>query len=85
MHHIDAELVFECLIYLNTFYCVVFSTCDTVMTVAKYVSVRKETPNIHWDGAVTFTKMVLEVAKILLFQKFKEERRNESKFLNWAT
>ncbi|KAH1006210.1 uncharacterized protein LOC125502776 [Dendroctonus ponderosae] len=72
---IDAELMFECLIYLNLFYFPVFATCETVMTIAKYKSII-DTPYIGQDAAVVFTRLVSELTKILLYRKFKEEKRN---------
>ncbi|KAJ8962998.1 hypothetical protein NQ314_005637 [Rhamnusium bicolor] len=71
---IDTELMFECLIHLNMFYYAVFGTCDIFMTIAKYVGPR-ETLHIYEDGAVMFTKLAAELAKILLFRRYKEERR----------
>lgn len=77
---IDAELMFECLIYLNLFYFPVFATCETVMTIAKYKSII-DTPYIGQDAAVVFTRLVSELTKILLYRKFKEEKRSEWRFI----
>lgn len=74
---IDAELMFECLIYLNLFYFPVFATCETIMTIAKYRSII-DTPYIGQDAAVVFTRLACELTKILLYRKFKEEKRSES-------
>ncbi|XP_018563500.1 uncharacterized protein LOC108905198 [Anoplophora glabripennis] len=72
--NIDTELMFECLIHLNMFYYPVFATCESIMTAAKYNSIIN-TPDILRDGAVVFTKLIAELVKILLFRRFKEERR----------
>ncbi|KAJ8944324.1 hypothetical protein NQ318_016131 [Aromia moschata] len=71
---VDTEVMFECLIHLNMFYYPVFATCESIMTAAKYRSII-DTPNILQDGAVVFTKLAVELVKILLFRRFKEERR----------
>ncbi|XP_066255052.1 transmembrane protein 216-like [Euwallacea similis] len=71
---VDAELMFECLIYLNMFYFPVFALCETIMTIAKYRSIIK-TPHIGQDAAVVFTRLTSELTKILLYRKFKEEKR----------
>lgn len=72
---LDAELMFECLIYLNAYYFPVFATCETIMTAAKYRSII-DTPNIARDAIVTFTKLFGEFTKIILFRKYKDERRS---------
>ncbi|CAG9771366.1 unnamed protein product [Ceutorhynchus assimilis] len=73
---IDAELMFECLIYLNMFYFPIFATCETAMTIAKYASVFVDTPYIGQDAIVVFTRLTCELTKILLYRRFKEEKRN---------
>ncbi|XP_060530180.1 uncharacterized protein LOC132704298 [Cylas formicarius] len=73
---INAELMFECLIYLNMFYFPVFATCETIITVAKYFYAGIFTPNIKQDAAVIFTRIGCELTKILLYRKFKEEKRS---------
>ncbi|KAF7270569.1 uncharacterized protein LOC143201758 [Rhynchophorus ferrugineus] len=73
--NLDADLMFECLIYLNMFYFPVFAICETIMTIAKYQSIIP-TPMIGRDAAVVFTRISCELTKILLYRKFKEENRN---------
>ncbi|KAL1502187.1 hypothetical protein ABEB36_007365 [Hypothenemus hampei] len=72
---VDIELMFECLIYLNLFYFPVFATCEIIMTIAKYYSII-DTPYIGQDAAVVFARLACELTKILLYRKFKEEKRN---------
>ncbi|XP_030756133.1 uncharacterized protein LOC115882296 [Sitophilus oryzae] len=72
--NVDAELMFECLIYLNMFYFPVFAICEPITTIAKYQSV--PTPKIGQDVAVMFTRISCELTKILLYRKFKAENRN---------
>ncbi|KAJ8966262.1 hypothetical protein NQ317_000536 [Molorchus minor] len=72
--NVDTELMFECLIYLNMFYYPVFGTCETIITISKWRSI-VDTPNIIQDGAVVFTKLAAELLKILLFRRFKDQRR----------
>ncbi|CAH0560764.1 unnamed protein product [Brassicogethes aeneus] len=71
----DAELMFECLIYLNTFYYPVFASCESIMAIAKYRSSR-DTPKIGQDAIVVFARLFVELLKIVLFKKLKDERRN---------
>ncbi|XP_076262896.1 uncharacterized protein LOC143197937 [Rhynchophorus ferrugineus] len=70
----DAELMFECLIYINAFYYPVFASAEFIMVIAKYQSIR-ETPNIEQDGAVCFARLIAEILKLLIFYKCKEKRK----------
>ncbi|XP_019865341.1 uncharacterized protein LOC109594566 [Aethina tumida] len=72
--NLDAELMFECLIYLNTFYFPVFATCESIMAIAKYRSIR-DTPKIGQDASVVFSRLFAELLKIVLFRKLKDDRR----------
>ncbi|RZC33322.1 uncharacterized protein BDFB_002134 [Asbolus verrucosus] len=72
---VDAELMFECLIYLNTYYYPLFFICETILVAAKWQSA-VYTPNIGEDASVVFTVLAVEIAKILLYREFKEKRRD---------
>lgn len=72
---IDAELMFECLIHLNIFHYAMIATCESIMTTAKYISII-DTPTIGRDAAVIFTKLAVELIKIMVFKKFKEKKRS---------
>nr|CAI5837348.1 unnamed protein product [Callosobruchus analis] len=72
----DTQLMFECLIYLNAFYFPVFGICETIMTAAKYNSI-VDTPDIFRDAAVAFTKLSVEMIKMLIYKRFKDLRRSE--------
>ncbi|ENN72536.1 uncharacterized protein LOC109543003 isoform X2 [Dendroctonus ponderosae] len=71
---VDPELMFECLIYINAFYYPVFASAEFIMVIAKYQSIR-DTPNIEQDGAVCFARLIGEILKILVFYRWKEQRR----------
>ncbi|KAJ8922411.1 hypothetical protein NQ315_004357 [Exocentrus adspersus] len=72
---VDAELMFECLIYINAYYYPVFATCDTIMALAKYQSTQRDTPNIGKDALVCFTRLFAEILKLVVFYKYKDERK----------
>jgi hypothetical protein len=75
---VDAELMFECLIYLNVFYYPLFFICETILVAAKWQSA-VPTPGIDQDASVIFTVLGVEIAKILIYRKFKERKRGK----NW--
>lgn len=75
MNNIDPVLMFECLIYLNIYHYAMFATCETIMTTAKYVSI-VNTPNIGRDAGVVFTKLTVELTKIIVFEKYRKKRRS---------
>lgn len=79
---LDAELMFECLIYLNVYYFAVFATCESIMTAAKYRSVIY-TPKIERDASVVFAILFAEISKILLYRRFKDERRGIDIIVWW--
>ncbi|CAH1370408.1 hypothetical protein MTP99_011987 [Tenebrio molitor] len=72
---VDAELMFECLIYLNVFYYPLFFICETILVAAKWQSA-VPTPGIDQDASVIFTVLGVEIAKILIYRKFKERKRD---------
>lgn len=74
---VDAELMFECLIYINAFYYPVFATCESIMALAKYRSTQRDTPNIGVDAAVCFARLLVEIVKLVVFYKYKGERLSE--------
>lgn len=77
---VDPELMFECLIYINAFYYPVFASAEFIMVIAKYQSIRN-TPNIEQDGAVCFARLIGEILKILVFYRWKEQRRSKERQL----
>lgn len=70
-------LTFDVLMYLNVYYYAMFSVMNVSMWLAKYTSTVFPTPNIDIDGVVMITLTFSELAKILIFQKLREE--SESK------
>ncbi|CAG9856917.1 unnamed protein product [Phyllotreta striolata] len=72
---VDPELMFECLIYINAHYYPVFAVCEIAMLVAKYLSDKKDTPNLDQDAAVCLTRHVAELMKLVGFQVFKYRSR----------
>lgn len=71
---VDAELMFECLIYLNVFYYPLFFICETILVAAKWQSA-VPTPGIEEDASVIFAVLALEIGKILIYRKFKDRKR----------
>lgn len=69
---VDAELMFECLIYINAHYYPVFATCESIMALAKFLSQKKDTPNIGLDALVCGTRIFIEIFKLIIFYKFKD-------------
>ncbi|XP_056637147.1 uncharacterized protein LOC130892244 [Diorhabda carinulata] len=67
----DPELLFECLIFINAHYYPVFAVSEMSMLVAKYLSDKKDTPNLDQDAVVCLTRHVCELMKLVLFQRFK--------------
>lgn len=78
---IDAELMFECLIYLNVFYFPMFFICETILVAAKWQS-QVATPGIEKDMSVTFGLLTVEVTKILIFRKYKDQARGKNPLEN---
>nr|CAH7748875.1 unnamed protein product [Callosobruchus chinensis] len=74
----DPELMFECLIYINAYYYPVYAVSEAVMTLAKYMSEKKDTPNLGQDAIVCFSRIFMDLFKILLFNRFKETCRSKS-------
>ncbi|KAL3281913.1 hypothetical protein HHI36_005117 [Cryptolaemus montrouzieri] len=71
---LDAEIMFDCLLYINAFYYGMFFACNFVMTTSKYFSV-VPTPDIGKDAAVTFTLLAIEFVKLISYKKYKETHR----------
>ncbi|KAK9869496.1 hypothetical protein WA026_003249 [Henosepilachna vigintioctopunctata] len=74
---LDAEIMFDCLLYINAFYYGMFFSCNFVMTTSKYFSV-VSTPDIERDAAVTFTLLAIEFLKLIVYKKYKEKYRGIS-------
>ncbi|CAH1102454.1 unnamed protein product [Psylliodes chrysocephalus] len=71
----DPELMFECLMYINAHYFPVIALSEIAMLVAKYLSDKKDTPNLDQDAAVCLTRHVAELMKLVIFQIFKYSSR----------
>lgn len=71
---VDAELMFECLMHINLHYYPVFGLTEACMTTAKFISDKKDTPNIDKDAAVCFTRLFVEFVKLFVFYKYMEKR-----------
>ncbi|XP_018572246.1 uncharacterized protein LOC108911729 [Anoplophora glabripennis] len=72
---VDSELMFECLIYINAYYYPVFASCESIMALAKYISPLRDTPNIGQDAAVCFTRLFVEVLKLVVFNRYKDKSK----------
>ncbi|KAF2885273.1 hypothetical protein ILUMI_20896 [Ignelater luminosus] len=77
----DAQLVFECLMYLNLFYYFMFALANFGIWIAKQSVDNKiyNTPNINRDAYVALTLTVSELLKLVLYRKFRRTH------LGWAT
>lgn len=71
---VDAELMFDCLLYINGFYYVLLFPCDSIMSTAKYFSAVL-TPDIMFDACITFTMLIIEFLKLILFKKYRDTHR----------
>lgn len=74
--NVDPELVFDCLMYLNIFYFPVFGICAPLMCLAKHRS-GLDTPNIAIDASVVSTIVLVELLKLILFKKLREQRKGK--------
>lgn len=69
----DALLVFDVLMYINLYYYPMSSTCNSIMTLAKYRSII-DTPDIGRDASVQCAILSSELIKLILFKKLREQR-----------
>ncbi|CAG9824751.1 unnamed protein product [Phaedon cochleariae] len=74
---VDVELMFECLIYINAHYFPVFMISEVSMTIAKYISEKKDTPNLGTDAIVCSARHFVELLKLILFKKLKDTHRKK--------
>lgn len=72
--NVDAELMFDCLIYLNLFYFPVFGICESIMCIAKYKSIIL-TSQIGTDAAVVSSVLFAEMLKLVIYRKLREQRK----------
>lgn len=72
--NVDAELMFDCLIYLNLFYFPVFGVCESIMCIAKYKSII-ETKEIGRDAAIVSSVLFAEMLKLVIYRKLRERRK----------
>lgn len=73
----EADLMFEVLLYLNIYYFPVFSVAESFVVCAKYISNELRTPRICKDAAVVGSILLSELIKLLLYQKMKDQRRGK--------
>lgn len=76
---VDSEVMFECLMYINAYYYPVFATCESIMALAKYITPQRDTPNIGQDAAVCFTRLSVEILKLVVFYRYKHGRKSKYK------
>lgn len=74
--NLDAELMFDCLLYLNLFYFPVFGICESIMCIAKYKSVIM-TDRIRTDAAVITSVLFAEMLKLVIYRKLREQRKGK--------
>ncbi|XP_023019289.1 uncharacterized protein isoform X2 [Leptinotarsa decemlineata] len=75
---VDVELMFECLMYLNAHYYPVFAISEASMTIAKHISEKKHTPNLDRDAMVCSLRLFIELAKLILFKRYKDDHRSKN-------
>lgn len=74
--NVDAELMFDCLIYINLFYFPVFGICESIMCIAKYRSIML-TRQIETDAAVVSSVLFAELLKLVIYKKLREQRKGK--------
>lgn len=77
---VDAELMFDCLLYLNLFYFPVFGICESIMCIAKYRSIIL-TSRIGIDAAVVSSVLFAEMLKLVIYRKLREHRKGNTHIL----
>ncbi|XP_018324785.1 uncharacterized protein LOC108736733 [Agrilus planipennis] len=77
----DALLIFDVLMYVNLYYFPVFSFCNIMMLLAKYLSKKYPTPYIGTDALVQLGLLVSELLKIFLFKRLREQHKGWSVFV----
>lgn len=75
--NVDAELMFDCLLYLNLFYFPVFGICESIMCIAKYKSIIL-TSRIGIDAAVVSSVLFAEMLKLVIYRKLREHRKGNN-------
>lgn len=73
--NVDAELMFDCLMYLNLYYFPVFGTCESIMCAAKYGTPKRDTPDIGRDAIIVSTMLFAEISKLVIYKKIREQRK----------
>lgn len=81
---VDAELMFDCLLYLNLFYFPVFGICESIMCIAKYRSIIL-TSRIGIDAAVVSSVLFAEMLKLVIYRKLREHRKGNTYTLFFNT
>lgn len=76
----DAELMFDCLLYLNLFYFPVFGICESIMCIAKYRSDMLTTNWIEIDAVVVSSVLFAEMLKLVIYRKWREQRKGNQQF-----
>lgn len=78
----EADLMFDVLLYLNLYYFPVFLFTESVVVFAKYISENLWTPNIGNDAGVMGIMVTSEFFKLVLHRKLKDRRKRKLIRLN---
>lgn len=71
----EADLVFDILLYINLYYFPVFLFTEGVVVFAKYVSETLQTPTIGNDASVMGIMVASEFFKLVLHVKLKDRKK----------
>lgn len=71
----EADLMFEVLMYINIYYFPVFAVAESFVVSAKYISNELWTPRIGIDASVVGSVLISELSKLLIYQRTKDNRR----------
>lgn len=71
----DADLMFDVLMYLNLYYFPVFLVCESCVVFGKYISPNLWTPNIGKDAGVMGAMVMSELIKLVIHRKLKDNKK----------
>lgn len=74
----EADLIFDVLLYLNVYYFPVYGIGESFVVCAKYVSSNLWTPDIGNDAAVVGAILTSEILKLILYRKLRDSRRGKN-------
>lgn len=77
----EADLIFDVLLYLNVYYFPVYGIGESFVVCAKYVSSNLWTPDIGNDAAVVGGILSSEILKLILYRKLRDNRKG-NKYLS---